>query len=45
VFLADNGYRLQLDPADAVRAVELLAAGKLGDSELAAWFGRKMLKG
>lgn len=38
VFLADNGYRLQFDPADAVRTVEALAAGKLSESELAAWF-------
>ena len=26
VFLADNGFRLQFDPADAVRTVEALAA-------------------
>lgn len=38
VFLADNGLRLQFDPADAVRTVEALAAGKLSETELAAWF-------
>ncbi|MGE5205427.1 MAG: type II toxin-antitoxin system death-on-curing family toxin [Chlamydiota bacterium] len=34
VFLADNGFRLQFDPADAVRAIEALAADKLTKSEL-----------
>ena len=38
LFLADNGYRLHFDPADAVRTVEALAAGKLSEAELAAWF-------
>ena len=43
VFLADNGLRLQFDPADAVRTVEALAAGKLSESELAEWFRQRML--
>ncbi|MGK9236549.1 type II toxin-antitoxin system death-on-curing family toxin [Inquilinus limosus] len=37
LFLADNGYRLRFDPADAVRTVEALAAGSLDESQLAAW--------
>ena len=41
--LADNGYRLQFDPADAVRTVEALAAGKLSEAELAAWFRERTL--
>ena len=37
LFLADNGYRLRFDPVDAVKTVEALAAGSLGESQLAAW--------
>ncbi len=43
VFLADNGFRLQFDPADAVRTVEALAAGKLSEEELAAWFRQRIV--
>ena len=43
VFLADNGYRLQFDPTDAVRTVEALAAGKISEAELAAWFRERIL--
>jgi death-on-curing protein len=42
LFLADNGYKLQFDPADAVRTMEALAAGKLGESELADWFRKQI---
>ncbi|MBW8725442.1 MAG: type II toxin-antitoxin system death-on-curing family toxin [Inquilinus limosus] len=38
LFLADNGYRLRFDPVEAVKTVETLAAGSLGESQLAAWF-------
>ncbi len=38
LFLADNGYKLQFDPADEVRTMEAVAAGKLRESELATWF-------
>lgn len=38
LFGADNGCRLQCDKADAVRAVEQRAAGRLGEDALAEWF-------
>ena len=38
LFLADNSYRLRFAPADAVRIIEAVAAGKLDDAALAAWF-------
>ena len=38
LFLADNGYRLRFDPADAVMTMEAVAAGGLGEDQLAAWF-------
>jgi death on curing protein len=44
VFLADNGYRLTFDPADAVRTVESLAGGALSEDELASWFRRRIAK-
>lgn len=44
LFLADNGYRLRFDPADAVRAVEALAADTLDEDELAAWFRDRLEK-
>ena len=42
VFLADNGLRFHFDPADAVRVVEALAAGKLSEAQLAAWFRERI---
>ncbi len=44
VFLADNGFRLQFDPADAVRTVEALAAGTLSETELAEWFRERIFR-
>lgn len=38
LFLADNGFRLQFDPAEAVRTMEALAAGAVSERKLAAWF-------
>jgi len=43
LFLADNGVRLQYDKADAVRTVEGLAAGRIGEDALAAWFRSRTL--
>jgi death on curing protein len=43
LFLADNGYRLRFDPADAVRAVEAVASGVLGEGQLAAWFRERLI--
>ncbi len=42
VFLADNGLRFHFDPADAVRTVEALAAGKLSEEKLEAWFRERI---
>ena len=38
VFLADNGSNLVFDPQDAVRVVEDVAAGRIGEPELSSWF-------
>lgn len=40
--LADNGCRLTFDKADAVRMVEALAAGRLGEAEVAEWFRQRL---
>jgi death-on-curing protein len=40
LFLAANGVRLRVDPADAVRTVEALAAGTLSEADLADWVRR-----
>lgn len=37
MFLRLNAYRLATTQADATRAILALAAGELGESELAAW--------
>ncbi len=42
LFLADNGYRLKFDPADAVRTMEMVAAGALDEAALAAWFRQRI---
>ena len=38
LFLADNGRRLEFDPIDAIRTMEAVAAGRIGETELANWF-------
>jgi death on curing protein len=45
LFLADNGYRLQYDKADAVRTVEQLAGGQLSEEALAEWFRGRFVGG
>lgn len=44
LFLADNGYRLPFDKADAVRIVEALAAGTLEEAPFAAWIRQRLTK-
>jgi death-on-curing protein len=43
LFLADNGYDLRFNPADAVILMESVAAGTLSESELAEWFRQRIL--
>ena len=42
LFLADNGYRLKFDQANAIRTVEALAAGTLSEDEMADWIRQRM---
>ncbi len=42
LFLADNGYTLHFDAADAVRTMESLASGALTESEAAEWFRQRI---
>ena len=42
VFLADNGFELRYDPADAVQKMEAAAAGTLGELALAEWFRERI---
>jgi death-on-curing protein len=42
LFLADNGFDLTFDPADAVRTVEAVAAGSMPEGDLAEWFRQRM---
>ncbi|RDU95738.1 type II toxin-antitoxin system death-on-curing family toxin [Trinickia dinghuensis] len=43
LFLADNGYRLKFDPADAVKTMETVAAGTLDEDALAEWFRQRIV--
>ena len=43
LFLADNGYRLRFDPADAVRIIEAVASGTVPEAVLAAWFRERLI--
>jgi death-on-curing protein len=45
LFLADNGYRLRFDQLEAVRLMEAVAAGTLGEQELAGWFRERLNTG
>jgi death-on-curing protein len=42
LFLADNGHMLRFDPVEAVRTVEVVAAGALGEEQLAGWFRQRI---
>ena len=42
LFLADNGRRLEFDPADAIRTMEGVASGRVSETELADWFRSHM---
>jgi len=42
VFLADNGYTIEFDRAEAIRVVEGAAAGELNEAQLAEWFRRRI---
>ncbi|SMF98604.1 type II toxin-antitoxin system death-on-curing family toxin [Burkholderia singularis] len=42
LFLAENGYRLRFDSADAVRTMESVAAGKIDEGQLAEWFRQRV---
>jgi death on curing protein len=44
LFLADNGYRLKFEPADAVRTMEMVAAGALEEAALAEWFRQRIVE-
>jgi len=43
LFLADNGYRLRFDQSDAVRTMEMVAAGALEEAGLAQWFRQRIV--
>ena len=45
VFLRVNGYRLAADRAEAVLVMEDVAAGRLGEQELAAWLQTHVVAG
>ena len=43
LFLADNGCRLAFDAGDAVKTMDAVASGSLGESQLADWFGQRIV--
>ncbi|NMM27206.1 MAG: type II toxin-antitoxin system death-on-curing family toxin [Glaciimonas sp.] len=43
VFLADNGVCLQFSEFDAIHAMQAVAAGTLGESQLADWFRARIV--
>lgn len=43
LFLADNGVRIAFDPFQAIATMQAVAAGALGEPELAAWFRQRVL--
>ena len=43
VFLADNSRRLDFDPLDAIKIMEDVAAGRVGETDLADWFRRHLV--
>jgi death-on-curing protein len=43
LFLADNGFVLRFDQADAVKLMESLAAGTIEETAVAEWFRSRLL--
>jgi death-on-curing protein len=37
LFLGANGWELNTEPVEAIRAVQSLASGEIGEAEFAAW--------
>ena len=44
LFLAINGHMLAFDPTDAIRMMLSLAAGEIGEEEVAMWFRERMVE-
>lgn len=42
VFLADNGYLIHFDSAEAVQLMEAVAAGTISQKEVENWFRRRI---
>jgi death-on-curing protein len=42
LFLADNGCRIRFKPGDAVKTMEAVASGTVGEAALAAWFRQRL---
>lgn len=42
VFLADNGFRITFDAAEALKLVEGLASGNVTESDAAEWFRARL---
>lgn len=45
LFLADNGYLLRFEPADAIHSMEALAAGELAEEQFAEWLRQRIESG
>lgn len=45
LFLADNGCCLTFDATDAVKIMEAVAAGSLGEAQLADWLRQRIMAG
>lgn len=43
LFLADNGYTLRVNPAEAISIVEQVAAGAIAEAALADWFRQRLV--
>jgi death-on-curing protein len=42
LFLADNVCRIRFNPGDAVKTMEAVASGTLGEAALAVWFRQRL---
>ena len=38
LFIVDNDHGIEFEPVDAIRAMEAVAAGSMGEADLAGWF-------
>jgi death-on-curing protein len=44
LYLAENGYSRRFDRAEEARIMKMVAAGRIGEEQLSAWFRQRIAR-